>query len=250
MNPLKALGGVLAAAAVAGIGYSAMQWARYGQPENHETDELLDRLIPKPEVDEYHEIAIDAPAPVAFAEARDIDLWQSPPIKAIFWLRGIPSMVRGEEIRMPRARGLVAETEGLGWQMLDWDPGRRMVLGAYTQPWKRNVSFQSLPLEEFIAFNEPGYAKIVVLIEARPTGEDRCLLITRTRVATTDEEARRKFRLYWGPISSGIIAIRRFGLPMIKQRAEAKMAEAGAQPGAGTQSEGGGSPEAGEGGGI
>ncbi|WP_167140603.1 hypothetical protein [Diaminobutyricimonas sp. TR449] len=228
MNPLRALFGLIAAAVLALVGYSAVKWARYGQPENHPADETLDRIIPKPEVDEYNETVVNAPGPVTFAEARDIDLWQSPPIKALFWLRSVPSMARGEDFKMPEARGLVAETEGLGWGLLDWDPGRRMVLGAYAQPWKRDVKFASLPMEEFIAFNQPGYAKIVVTIEARPISDQSSLLITRTRVATTDAEARRRFRLYWGPISAGIIAIRKLGLPMIKERAEARMKDAAA----------------------
>ncbi|WP_167043393.1 hypothetical protein [Salinibacterium sp. ZJ454] len=225
MKPIEAVGTAVAAFVGVATGYCAARWARYGNPVRQPPDPVLDKVIPHPEVDEWHQIAIDAPAAIAFSVARDIDMWQSPPIRAILWLRAIPAMLGGEPFRMPKVRGLVAETEGLGWQMLDWDPGHRLVLGAYTQPWRRTVKFGSLPLDQFAAFNEPGYAKIAVTIQAEPTGPDSCLLVTRTRVGTTDAEARRRFRLYWGPISAGIVTIRYLALPMIKRRAEQRVAD-------------------------
>ena len=55
---------------------------------------------------------------------------------------------------------------------------------------------------------------------AEPIGPDDSIFVTRTRVTTTDSEARRLFRRYWAPMSAGIILIRYAGLPIVKRDAE------------------------------
>jgi hypothetical protein len=91
-------------AAAAGVGiasygaWSAVAWTRYGHthPERYPRDELLDQFIPNPEVDEYHQLTVNAPAPLTFAVAKAMDLQASPIIKAIFWLRAVPAVLRGQ----------------------------------------------------------------------------------------------------------------------------------------------------------
>lgn len=82
------------------------------------------------------------------------------------------------------------------------------------------MEFRPLPPEEFAAFREPGYVKIVWTLAAEPAGPGESLFITRTRVAATDPHSRTKFRRYWAPISAGIILIRYAGLPLVKKEAE------------------------------
>jgi hypothetical protein len=67
-----------------------------------------------------------------------------------------------------RPKGLLAQTTSVGWRVLAENPGREMVVGAVPQPWLPNVVFRGLAREEFRAFQEPGYVKIVwTLLEAR-----------------------------------------------------------------------------------
>jgi hypothetical protein len=103
---------------VLGFGaWSALAWARYGHvdPKRHPRDELLDRFLPNPEVDEYHQIEVRAPAAITLAAATETDLQASPIAKGIFWLRAVPALLRGESFRPEGSRGIVAETLGLGW---------------------------------------------------------------------------------------------------------------------------------------
>ena len=76
-----------------------------------------------------------------------------------------------------------------------------------TQPWASEVQFRPLPPSEFAAFSEPGYAKIVWTLEAEPLSAHES--IVRTRVATTDNSARRRFRRYWTFLSPGILLVHR-----------------------------------------
>jgi hypothetical protein len=222
---------VAGAAVGAGIAswaaYSALTWAKYGKvdPGRHPKDDLLDRFMSDPEVDEYHSLEVRAPAAITFEEAKRMDLQASLPIKTIFFLRAIPSLLKGQPFRPQGSPGLIEETLGLGFGILAEVPDREIVIGTFTQPWHQNVTFRPLPAEEFATFNEPGYVKIIVSIAAEPLGPDRSRFITRTRVVTTDAEANRKFRLYWSPMSAGIMLIRYFSLPMVKKAAERRARE-------------------------
>jgi hypothetical protein len=225
MRSARLLGcvGATVAAGMLGYGaYAAVTWARYGHahPERHPPDELLDRFIPDPEVDEYHQVKVHAPAPVTLAVAKGMDFQASPIVKGIFWLRAVPSLLGGQPFRPEGSKGIVEETLGIGWGVLAEVPDREIVVGAYTQPWHEQVTFHSLPPEEFASFAEPGYVKIAWTLGAEPLGPDESLFVTRTRVVTTDPDARRRFRLYWAPMSAGIILIRYLGLLMIKREAE------------------------------
>jgi hypothetical protein len=231
MSPARALR-YAAAAAGAGLlgcgGYVAVAWARYGRadPRRHPSDELLDRFLPEPEVDEYHRLKVRAPAAVTFAAAKQMDIQASPVVKGIFWLRAIPSLLQGQPFRPQGSRSIVAETLDQGWGVLAEVPDREIVVGAYTQPWHEHVTFHPLPPEEFAAFSEPGYVKIVWTLAAEPAGPGESWFVTRTRVATTDAESRKKFRRYWAPMSAGIILIRYAGLPLVRKQAQRQARQA------------------------
>ncbi len=231
MSPARLLryGAATAGAGVLGFGtWSAVAWVRYGHvdPTRHPRDELLDRYLPNPEVDEYHHITVGAPAAVTLAAAKETDLQASPIAKAVFGLRAIPALLRGEPFRPEGSRGIVEETLGLGWGVLAEVPDREIVVGAYTQPWHQQVTFHPLPPEEFASFDQPGYVKIAWTLGAEPLGANTSLLVTRTRVVATDPQSRKRFRRYWAPMSAGIILIRYAGLPLMRREAERRAAHA------------------------
>jgi hypothetical protein len=124
-----------------------------------------------------------------------------------------------------RPRGLLASTTSLGWGVLAEVPGREVVVGAVTQPWKANVVFRALPPDAFAAFNEPDYVKIVWTLRADPIDAGESVARTETRVMTTDPAARRKFRRYWSVFSPGIVIIRRVALTLVRADAERRARE-------------------------
>ena len=119
-----------------------------------------------------------------------------------------------------RPRGLLAETQSLGWGVLADVPGREIVVGAVTRPWEANVTFRALPPDQFAAFSEPGYVKIVWTLRAEPISPTESLFRTETRAIATDHAARAKFRRYWSFLSPGIIVIRWAMLGPLKSEAE------------------------------
>jgi hypothetical protein len=215
------LAGAVGVAAGAYGTYAAVTWYRYGHPSAPDADDadpLLDRFMPAYEIAERHRIHVAAPAAVTFAVACDMGLQRSPVVRAI--LRAREVVLGATPDNRPRPRGLLAETQALGWGVLAEVPGREVVVGAVTRPWEANVTFRALPPGEFAAFNEPGYVKIAWTVRADPVSDTDSVFRTETRAIATDPLARRRFRRYWSFLSPGIIVIRWAMLGPVKHDAE------------------------------
>ena len=231
MNPTHRISPVLrwlaAGAGLATAVYATragFTWLRYGHPpgpDADETDSLLDEFMPAYEVVERHHVRVAAPAAIALAAACDMDLAQSPIIRGIFKGRELILGAQPDKARNPRT--LLAWARELGWAVLSETPDREVVLGAVTRPWDANPVFRPLPPHQFAAFHEPGYARIVWTLRADPISATESVARTETRVATTDEAARKNFRRYWSLVSPGVEVIRWISLQLVKREAESRM---------------------------
>jgi hypothetical protein len=183
-------------------------------------DDLLDRFMPLHEVCERHQTRVRAPVEVTFAAARALELNRSPLIRLIF--RGRELLMGSRTEKAPPPRPFLDEVLSLGWRVLAERPGREIVLGAVTQPWRADVVFRGVAPEEFAAFDEPDCVKIAWTLAVTPLGPDESVFRTETRVASTDPSARRKFRRYWAVVSPGILLIRWETLRLVRRAAEAR----------------------------
>ena len=217
---------------VAGVGVATtlyatragFTWLQYGNllgPNLDEADRLLDEFIPAYEVVERHHVRVAAPAAIALAAACDMDLAQSAIIRGIFRGRELILGAQPDKVRSPRT--LLAWAKGLGWAVLAEIPDREVVLGAVTRPWDANPVFRPLPPQEFAGFHEPGYAKIVWTLRADPISATDSVARSETRVATTDQAARKAFRRYWSLVSPGVEVIRWVSLRLVKKEAEGRI---------------------------
>lgn len=201
--------------------YVATTWSGYGRTRPRDasgSDELLDRFMPECEVSDQHARRIDAPAEVALAAACTSELGRSPVVRAIFKARELVFGRPANEV--VASGGLVEEMKAVGWGVLADLPGREIVFGAVTQPWKSDVTFRALPPEAFAAFTEPGYVKIIWMLRADPISATESILRTETRASTTDAPTRARFRWYWSLLSPGIKIIRLVMLAEAKTEAE------------------------------
>jgi hypothetical protein len=202
-----------------GLGYAGITWYRYGKvARGGPRDPLVDRFMPKYEVREVHQTRVAAPAEVTFLAAHDLDLQRSTIVRALFTGREL--LMGGEHAKREQGPGFLAEVLALGWRVLAEEPGRELVIGAVTQPWKVDVQFLGLGPEDFTDFKVPGYAKIVWTLSVKPVGVAESIFSTETRVATTDPESRARFRRYWSVFSPGILLIRYETLRLVRREAE------------------------------
>ncbi len=209
------------AAALSYAVYVTATFVRYGKPsksEGSKADTVLDIFMPSYDVVDRHSVRIAAPADVVLTAAAEMDIETCPVIRAIFKTREF--ILRSESDSTIRPRGLLAQTQSLGWRVLAELPGREFVVGAITKPWEPNPVFQGLAPDEFAKFQKPGYVKIAWTLRADTVGNNESIFRTETRAVATDAEARMKFRRYWSFLSPGIIAIRSVTLPVVKVEAE------------------------------
>jgi hypothetical protein len=201
--------------------YVGVTWVRYGHATpatGRQADPLLDRFMPAFDVVERHRIYVAAPAEITLQAASELELQRSLLVRAIFKGRELLLGSASDESRRPL--GLIALTRSLGWGLLAETPGREIVMGAVTQPWKANVVFRALPPADFAAFNEPGYVKIAWTLRADPLSDHESVFKTETRAIATDATARARFRRYWSCLSPGIILIRHAMLRPLRTDAE------------------------------
>lgn len=154
-----------------------------------------------------------------------MDLEDSFLVRAIF--KGRKILLGADPDAKPKARGLVAVTKELGWEVLAEIPGHEIVMGAVTRPWEPNVVFRGIPAEHFAAFNEPDYVKIVWTLWADAIGPYSSIARSETRAVATDASARRKFRWYWSRFSVGIVLIREMSMRIVKKEAERRTMNVG-----------------------
>jgi hypothetical protein len=179
----------------------------------------LDAFIPVADARERYALTVRAPAPLVYQLAHDFDMQSVPLVRGIFRLReGLMGSHAGT--RVPR--GIVEETRALGWGCLLERPGELFIGGAVCQPWLADVVFRSVPADQFATFAEPGQVRIAWTLEAHPISPILTELVYETRVAATDEAARRRFLSYWRWARVGIYTIRWLLLPAIRREAEWK----------------------------
>ena len=116
--------------------YAAATWLRYGRPRLptvDESDRLLDRFMPGYDVVDRHHIRVEVPAAMTLDVAKEMELSNSPVVRAIF--KGREFLPRSRPGDRPRPKGLLDAMLSLGWTVLAEIPGREIVVGSVTKPW-------------------------------------------------------------------------------------------------------------------
>ena len=179
---------------------------------------LIDRFLPEYDEIEHHEAPVDARPDRTYRAVKEIDLARSPVVLALLFARGIPHLFTGAV--KPKRRLTLDDVVESGFVVLAEEPGRELVLGIVGKFWRPSSGVRRVEANEFTTFDEPGFSKAVwnFLVAERPGGGST--VVTETRVASTDAEARRNFGWYWRLIGPFSALIRRIVLGQIKRGAE------------------------------
>jgi hypothetical protein len=168
----------------------------------------LDGLIPDPQRLELDGVDVAAPPEQAWRMVRHGDLARSPIVRALFSVRTIPGRLRGEEVQ-PTAMRIddIVGSDKPGFRLLA-ESEREVAVGAIGKVWELDIPFVDASSgEEFLRFEEPGYAKVAWALRVLPRGESGSRIEVEVRVSATDDESWRKFRRYFrliGPASRWI----------------------------------------------
>ena len=152
---------------------------------------------------ERHSLHVEASPEAALAAARETELDDVPLVAVLLRLRGLGAA---------RGRPLWSSLQARGFRL--HDPETLVLVG---RPWSPRGGIHDV--ENFVRFDEPGYAKMALDLRALPEGTG-ARLETETRVFLTDAAARRRFALYWLAVRPFSGLVRRLWLRAAKRRAE------------------------------
>lgn len=167
----------------------------------------LDEVLPQWHFRERHAIPLVAPPEPALAAVLAVTPADSPLIRLLFGLRGLPA---------ERHDSIFDQLLRMDFRVVAEEPAREIVAVGIGQPWR--LGGETVDARDFVRFDEPGYAKMALAFSS-----DGASLATETRVLLTDEASRRRFRLYWLVVRPWSGAIRRSWLRAARRRALAEL---------------------------
>ena len=166
----------------------------------------LDRVMPAWHFSERHAIDVDASPERALAAACEVRLRDIPAAWALLVARGLATSVGDRTfVGLMQRGGFVVAAE---------EPDRELVLVGVGRPWRLTERLRR-DIDP-VTFAEPGWARMAMTLRAEPGR-----LVTETRIALTNESARRAFRRYWLVVRPFSGLTRRLLLRAAKRIAEA-----------------------------
>ena len=178
---------------------------------------LLDEFLPTYD----HVISISevfrAPPEEVLGAVTDLDLFDVPVARVLLRARGLPARLvdavarrRGPAVAPEPRTFRIRDLPARGWVLLGERPGVEVAHGTIGKVWRAagGAPEHLVTAEEFTGFAEPGFAKLAESLRVTPYGARSCILTQETRVATTDEGSRRRFRRYWLAVGPFIHLVR------------------------------------------
>jgi hypothetical protein len=148
------------------------------------------------------------------------NLGMSPIVKGLLGLRALPSMILDRRERVPARPLTLQAVIDAGFGRLAEEPGREVVLGVSGKFWRPIGNVERFDRDSFSRPVPPGMAQAVWNFRVAPSGNQRTILSTETRVTCGDAASRRKFRLYWLVIRPFSGLIRLIMLRAVKEAVE------------------------------
>jgi hypothetical protein len=173
----------------------------------------IDDVLPAWDWRSAHATRVAAPCERAAAAAREFTGRDLPVTGALMRVRTLGRRTFDD-------RPTVETFARIGLVMLADEPDG-VVVGGVLSPWRVRGGHRAIAsADELRAFAEPGWVRVATAFTVASQGAG-CRVRTETRIAATDDTARRRFGRYWrliGPFSS---ITRREMLAAVRRRAEA-----------------------------
>lgn len=196
----------------------------------------LDNFIPRPRVLERDRVAVVADVPMSWEAVRHLDGRKSRFVRALFSLRHLSDVINHRSLDAKDSdadrRTLDELTQpGGDLQVLAEEPGRSFVVGSIARFGDADAPPRHVPLEEFAAFDEPGYGKLAwgLSVEERQSGGS--WITFELRIGLTDEATAKAFDAGWKLIAPFIHAVRTVVLGLLEKQLDAIDPEHTALPG-------------------
>src|SRR3954466_12144114 len=181
---------------------------------------LLEQFMPRFDTRSQHAIEVHAPAQAVFTAVESVSAKEVRFLRELEFIRALPRLAATGRLDVPTVDAPLVLSFTRGAVLLGARQPEEVLVGAIGCFWRlagnEPVVFGSP--EEFLTFNEPGFAKAVVGFRLDPRGA-AILLTTETRFVATDEATQRLMSRYWRIIRPASNRIRTEWLRAIRKRA-------------------------------
>jgi hypothetical protein len=181
---------------------------------------LIEEVLPRFDASEVHDVWVAATPQLVFAAVRQVTVQEVRLLRPLEALRALPGLLARRPVFWPNPSARLLDQFTTGVVPLGERPGTEIAAGAIGRFWRLvgNETAVVRTREEYLSFDEPGYAKAAISFLVLPErGGSR--VITETRIAGTSPDATRALLRYWRAIRLGSGAIRRSWLAGIRRRA-------------------------------
>jgi len=180
----------------------------------------LEQLLPHHEFSDTVTVETRASGDAVLRAVRDVSAREMPLSLVLLTVRALPRMVSRRRLIVPRGTLWDDLTRTAGFAPFEEEPGRPLVMGYVGRPWRLTGGGAPIATrEDFVAWDEPGWAKVAAAFWVEPDGSGT-RLVTETRIHLTDEAARRAFARYWRLVHLGSVLLRKDWLRAARRRAE------------------------------
>lgn len=197
--------------------------------QEHSTSLVVEPLLIDQFMPDYHFSVVfsrvfRAPPERSFETCVESDLFEIPIFRVLMSARRIPQLlvdtVRHTPSEEPTLR--LRDMPSIGWIKLGERPGSELTFGVVNKAWKGRPTTPDEPVTPatFLDFDQPGFAKVIESTRVDTYGEWASIVTAESRVFCTDEDSRRRFRLYWLALSPFSNLLRSVVLPALTRKAE------------------------------
>jgi hypothetical protein len=181
---------------------------------------MLDWLLPEFDATIVEHRIVDGDPESVYRAVATVDMVEIPneytAVRALFAARGaaerLMSALLGRPTPTEETVGpmrLADMPEQGEWVKLGDDAPRELTFGVIGRFWGGETVWKTIDAHEFVAFDEPGFAKIACGVSLRPYGTARTLVSYEARTRALDAEARAGFLRYWRMVRPGVAIVMR-----------------------------------------
>ena len=181
---------------------------------------MLDWLLPEFDATLVEHRVVDGEPEAVYRAVTTLDMAalasSSPAVRVLFAVRGtaerLLAALLGRPAPEPPSQGplRLGDMPGQGeWVKIADEPPREFAFGAIGRFWDGETTWKTIDAHEFVAFDEPGFAKLACSISLRRYGTARTLASYEVRTLALDPESRVRFLRYWRVVRPGVAIVMR-----------------------------------------
>ena len=181
---------------------------------------ILDWLLPEPDATLVEHLVVDGDPDAVYRAVAGVNMVDIPraypAVRALFAARGaaehLLSALLGRPARTQEPDGpmrLGEMPEHGEWVKLADEPPRELAFGVIGRFWAGETVWKTIDAHEFVAIDEPGFAKIACSVSLRPYGTARTLVSYEARTQALDSGSRAHFLRYWRVVRPGVAIVMR-----------------------------------------